>query len=83
LAIHGAKMDWKGRGIRSPSEKRFLRKSWVSETWMIGETTDCGMRVHLDAENHTVDGPPMLSITIAILMGMRSPKRIKVVIQGN
>jgi hypothetical protein len=37
LAIHGAKMDWKGRGMRSPSEKRFLRKSWVSDTWMICE----------------------------------------------
>ena len=31
-AIHGAKTDWKGRGMRSPSEKRFLRKSWVSGT---------------------------------------------------
>jgi hypothetical protein len=33
------------------------------------------MEVHLDAESHTVDGPPMLSITIAILTSMRRPKR--------
>jgi hypothetical protein len=49
FAIHGANMDWKGRGMRSPSEKRFLRKSWVSETWMlIGETIGMGMECHID-----------------------------------
>jgi hypothetical protein len=69
-------MDWKGRGMRSPSEKRFFRKSWVSETWMMGETT-LEWKCHLDAENHTVDGPPMLSITIPVLTSMRRPRRKK------
>ncbi len=60
-AIHGARTDWKGRGMRSPSEKRFLRKSWVSGTCGRGlrevETSQASVR--------TVDGPPMFSMTIA------------------
>ena len=34
MAMMGARTDWNGRGIRSPSEKRFLRKSCVSGTYI-------------------------------------------------
>ena len=59
--------------MRSPSEKRFFRKSEVSETWTVGNTAST-KRLSFKAKRHTVDGPPMLSITIAKLNSVRNLK---------
>ena len=60
LAIHGASNDWNGKGMRSPSEKRFLRKGPVSSTYWKMSATEMRPEGRI-----TVAGPPMFSITIA------------------
>ena len=60
-AIMGASTDWNGSGMRSPSEKRFFRKSCVSGTY--NNSLSCKLGVIVRAR--TVDGPPMLSMTMA------------------
>ena len=59
----GTRTRWKGNGIRSPSMKRFLRKSWVSDT--CGKPHKVSGTGSHDPWLRTEDGPPILSMTIA------------------
>ncbi len=62
MAIQGARRDWNGRGMRSPSRKRFFRNSCVSATWGRSQQFISSLRCDV----LTVDGPPMFNITSAV-----------------